>query len=297
MREDVAGVRLTHPDKLLWKGQGVSKADLAEHYERAAERMIPLIEGRPLSLVRCPEGRARSCFYQKHAGKGFPGAMGRVAIAEKDGGTEDYMRAGDLSALVAGVQMGTLEYHVWGARADDLERPDRLVIDLDPGPGVSFADVRAAAREVRDRLADLDLHCLAMITGGKGIHVALPLVRRAGWEAAGDFAKGLAKAMARAAPDRFTATATRSRREGRIYVDWLRNRRGATAVAPWSTRAREGCPVATPVAWDELERLKGANVVSLDAAAERLQGPDPWAEAAGWRQSLSARRLRAFTQD
>jgi len=297
MRDEVAGVRLTHPEKLLWKGQGVSKADLAQHYERAAGRMIPLIAGRPLSLVRCPEGRARSCFYQKHAGKGFPKAMGRVAIAEKDGGSEDYMHADDLAALVAGVQMGTLEYHVWGARTDDLERPDRLVIDLDPGPGVDFAEVRAAAREVRGLLADLDLASLAMITGGKGIHVVVPLVRRAGWEAAGDFAKGLAKAMARAAPERFVSTATKSRREGRIYVDWLRNRRGATAVAPWSTRAREGCPVATPVAWDELDALAGANVVSLDAAAERLQGPDPWAEAEGWRQSLSAARLEAMTQD
>lgn len=294
MRDELAGVRLSHPDKVLWKGQGVTKADLAAHYARAAERMIPLISGRPLSLVRCPDGPRRSCFYQKHAGKGFPEAMGRVEIAEKDGGTEEYMHADDLAALVAGVQMGSLEFHVWGARTDDLERPDRLVIDLDPGPGVAFAAVREAAREVRGRLADLDLRSLAMITGGKGVHVIVPLVRRAGWDEASGFARGLARAMSREAPDRFVSTAAKSRRSGRIYVDWLRNRRGATAVAPWSTRARDGCPVATPVAWDELDALKAANVVSLDEAAERLQGADPFAEADGWRQSLTARRLAAF---
>jgi bifunctional non-homologous end joining protein LigD len=290
-RDTFAGVKLSSPDKVLFPEQGVTKADLAAHYERVAERIMPHLGNRLLSLVRCPDGASGQCFFQKHDAKGFPTELKRMEIAESDGKTDTYLYASGLEALIAGVQMGTLEFHIWGSRIDDIEKPDRLVFDLDPDEGLSFADVRKAAVDVRDRLAGLGLKTVAMVTGGKGVHVIAPLQRRAEWPQVKAFAKGFAKMLEDDAPDRYVATMSKAKRKGRIFVDYLRNERGSTAISPYSTRARRGAPVAVPVSWDELTTLDAANTFHIADMAKRLAMKDPWADADAWQQSVTKAML------
>lgn len=292
-RDRIAGVKLSSPDKVLFEGQGLTKADLAANYERVAERMLPLVEGRLVSLVRCPEGEGGQCFFQRHDHKGFPAAMKRQEIAEKDGGKATYLRLDTLSSLVAGVQMGTLEFHIWGSRGDVLEKPDRLVFDLDPDEGLDFEDLKGAAFDIRDRLSNLGLATVPLVTGGKGVHVIAPLTRRAAWPEVKGFSRGFARMLAQEEPDRYVAQASKAKRKGRIFIDWLRNERGATAIAPYSTRSREGAPVAVPVSWDELKSLKAANSFRIGDMEKRLKAADPWAEASNWRQSITAKMLKA----
>ena len=292
-RDRFAGIKLSSPGKVLFSGQGVTKADLAAHYERVAKRFLPTVENRLLSLVRCPQGEDGQCFFQKHGHKGFPDAMKRKDVAEADGERDEYLFADSLAGIIAGVQMGTLEFHIWGSRIDRLEHPDRLVFDLDPDEGLGFADVRAAAFDLRERLAKLGLESVAMVTGGKGIHVIVPLERRAAWPQVKAFARGFAQKLAAEAPERYLAQAAKAKRKGRIFIDWLRNERGQTAIAPYSTRAKAGAPVATPVGWDELSGLEAADMFRLSDMEARLKKADPWQAASGWRQSITKELLRA----
>jgi bifunctional non-homologous end joining protein LigD len=286
-RDVFAGVKLSSPQKVLFADQGVTKADLAAHYERVADRMMPHVGKRLLSLVRCPDGEGGQCFFQKHDSKGFPAQLKRMEIAESDGKKDNYLYAEDVSALIAGVQMGTLEFHIWGSRIANIEKPDRLVFDLDPDEGLGFADVRDAAFDVRDRLAKIGLKTVPLVTGGKGVHVIAPVSPRVEWPEVKEFAKGFAKLLEDEAPDRYVANMSKAKRKGRIFVDYLRNERGSTAICPYSTRARKGAPVATPVSWDELKELEAANAFHLADMEVRLAMPDPWEEAAGWKQSLT----------
>jgi bifunctional non-homologous end joining protein LigD len=290
-RETFAGVKLSSPDKVLFADQGVTKADLAAHYERVAERILPHVEKRLLSLVRCPEGAGGECFFQKHESRGFPKQIRRREIAESDGKKSSYLYVDDVAGLIAGVQMGTLEFHIWGSRIDRIEQPDRLVFDLDPDEGLDFADVRAAAFDIRDRLSRLGLETVPMVTGGKGVHVIAPLQRRAEWPDVKAFARGFAVAVAEDDPDRYVANMAKAKRKGRIFIDYLRNERGSTAIAPYSTRARAGAPVATPVSWAELERLPAANTFHIADMAQRLSMKDPWADIGGRRQSITKAML------
>lgn len=290
-RDEIAGVHLSHPDKVLFDEQGVTKADIAAHYERVAGRMLPLMEKHPLSIVRCPDGETGQCFFQKHAGKGFPKELKRVDIAESDGKTDGYLYADDLAGLVAAVQIGTLEFHIWGSRIDTLENPDRLIFDLDPDEGLGFKDVKGAAVELRERLANLGLKTVPMLTGGKGIHVIAPLERRAEWPDVKKFARDFAFLIAKEQPERYVAQASKAKRKGRIFIDYLRNERGATAVAPYSTRSRKGAPVATPVSWDELADAEAANIFHIGDMAGRMAATDPWADSRKWRQSVTKKML------
>jgi len=294
---EVAGVRISHPRRVVFPDAGCTKRQLAEHCERVGERMTAAAGHRPLALLRCPGGIAEECFYQKHARKGFPAALSRIGIEEKDGTTRDYFYATRTRSFVAAAQMGTVEFHIWGARTDRLERPDRMVFDLDPGEGAGWADVRGLAFELRGRLEDLGLAASPLVTGGKGVHVCVPLRRTVGWDEMGDFAEALARCMAREAPDHLTASPRKAARKGRVFIDWLRNRRGATSVAPYSVRARPGAPVAVPVGWDELKGLEAANRFGLAAAAERLDGPCPWLEALEDLQTLTKSAREAVADD
>ncbi|MGE0847521.1 MAG: DNA ligase D, partial [Flavobacteriaceae bacterium] len=284
-RSEVAGIRLSHPGKVLFEAQGITKADLAAYYEQVAERMLPLVGKRLLSLVRCPEGAGEACFFQKHESKGMPGALKSIEIAESDGKKGTYLYLDSPAGLIAGVQMGTLEFHIWGSRIDDIERPDRVVFDLDPDPAVGFAGVKRAAFDLRALLKEEGLETVPLLTGGKGIHVVAPAERRADWDRVKAFASDIAKRMAATEPDRFVAKSSKAARKGRIFIDYLRNDRGATAIAPYSTRAREGCPVAMPVPWDELEGVEKASEFGIADALARLGGRDPWQDA-NWRQSV-----------
>lgn len=249
----IAGVRLSSPDRVLWPGQGVAKRDLAGWYEVMAHRVLPHVAGRPLTLLRCPRGRGERCFVQRHTGPGFGKAVRRVAIRQRDGRIADHPMVEDVAGLVSLVQIGVLELHAWGAPADDLDHPDRVIFDLDPGEGVAWPMLVGAAHELRGRLADHGLDALAKTSGGKGIHVVVPIARRHSWDTVKAFSRSVSDAMAADAPDRYTVGFARNERAGRILIDYLRNDRAATAVAPWTPRARPGAPVSMPLAWDALD--------------------------------------------
>ena len=285
----VAGVTLSNPDRVLYPEEGLTKLDLARYYAAVAPRMLPHVAGRPLALLRCPQGRAKPCFYQKHWTGTLPPGVETVPIREAKGSLGKYTLVRTATGLVSLVQHGVLEVHLWGSRADRLEAPDRIVFDVDPGPGVTWKRVREAAGLLRALFATLGLSSWLKTTGGKGLHVVLPIARRSSWEEVSAFARAVAQRLAREDPGSFLASASKAARRGRIFVDWLRNTRGATAIAPWSTRARPGAPVSVPLAWEELDRLKGGDQFGLAQAQALAQGRrrDPWAALSGARQRLT----------
>ncbi|EDL49334.1 DNA ligase D [Erythrobacter sp. SD-21] len=264
-------VTISSRDRVIFPDSGQTKGKLADYYEAVAPLMLPHAARRPISLVRCPQGRARKCFFQKHDSGGFGDAVHHVPIREKDGGHEDYLFVDDPRGLLQCVQMGTIEFHGWCARSDRVEAPDRMIFDLDPDEGLGFDAVKQAARDIHDRLADLGLVSFAMLSGGKGVHVVVPLAPGHEWDAHKDFARRFAEALSLAEPDRFTATMSKAKRKGRIFIDWLRNQRGSTAVLPYSARARSGAPVAVPVAWNKLKTMEDARPFSIDDAATLIR--------------------------
>jgi bifunctional non-homologous end joining protein LigD len=284
-----AGIRLSHPEKVLYPEAGITKLELARYYETVAESALPHLARRPLSLVRCPAGRAGHCFYQKHLSKDHPESLHGVEITE-GGATRTYTYIDDLAGLVSLVQLGALEIHPWGSRVETLETPDVLTFDLDPAPDVGWPRLLAAALETRARLKALGLRSFVKSTGGKGLHVVAPLLPRAGWASVKAFSKTLVELMVREAPTLYTSKMTKSLRPGRIYLDYLRNGRGSTAVGAYSTRARENAPVAAPLAWDELSAKHRPALVTVRTMSARLAAlkADPWKGFFETRQSLGA---------
>ncbi len=270
----IAGVRLTHPERILWEGQGVTKQGLAEFYVEIADWILPHLVGRPLSLVRCPTGAMHQCFYAKHAWAGLAKAIRPVDVGE----AKPMLAIYDLEGLIGLVQAGVLEIHPWGSTVEDLERPDRLIFDLDPGEGVAWDAMLAAAAEARQRLEDLGLESFLKTSGGKGLHVMVPIEPELDWDRVKAFTKTVTDAMAADAPDRYVATMSKQLRRGKIYVDYLRNGRGATAVAAYSTRARPGAPVSTPLEWQELSKAIKPDHFNIDNLRQRLAflKRDPW---------------------
>jgi bifunctional non-homologous end joining protein LigD len=276
-------VRLTHPDRIYWRDAGVTKEMLAKYYKRIWPRIRPHVTGRVLALVRCPEGADGQCFFQKHARAGIPTEF-LHPVQEKG---EKIIALDHLDGLIALVQGGVLEVHARGSTVDNRERANRLVFDLDPGPGTDFKDVVQAAREVRRRLRRVKLTSFVKTTGGKGLHVVVP-IRPAPWDIAKKFAQTVAASMAKDEPARYTANPIKARRRGRVFIDYLRNSREATAIVPYSTRARAGAPVAVPLAWSELSSLRSANQYTVKNIAQRLSKltSDPWAGLARSSQAL-----------
>jgi bifunctional non-homologous end joining protein LigD len=271
----IGGVRISSTGREVYPKAGMTKGEVAQYYAEVGERMLEYAADRPLSLLRCPDGIDGECFFQKHAGRGFPDGIKVMPIEEKDGDTKDYMYVTSTDGLIGAAQMGTLEFHIWGSARDRIERPDRLVFDLDPDEGLDFGKVVAAAKEVRDGLQEVGLESVPMVTGGKGVHVIVPLRRISNWDTVKAFARTFAHVLAERAPERYTATMSKSKRKGRVFIDWLRNERGATAIAPWSLRARAGAAVAMPITWDELEGIDRANGFHAAEAKERLSLPSP----------------------
>lgn len=270
-------VRLTHPDKVLFPESGVTKAELAAYLDMAAERMGKHLYKRPVSLVRAPDGVGKQTFFQKHAMAGAPKEIETVPITESDGNKENYLTLPNATALVSCAQISALEFHLWGSRNDDLEHPDRMVFDLDPDENLDFAEVKRAAFDIKALLDSADLTSFAMLTGGKGIHIVLNLKRRHSWEEVKGFSGALAEQVAKLDPKRFVATMTKKQRTGRIFIDYFRNHRGATAICPYSPRARGLATIATPVSWEELRTIQSASAFTLRDMAARLAQPDPWA--------------------
>ena len=279
---------LTNPDRVLYPDLGLTKADLARYYEQVGEWILPHLRGRPLTLVRCPEGYQK-CFYQKHVNERVPQAISRVEI-EEDDSRATYMVADTLDAVLGLVQMGVLELHTWGATRDRLDRPDRLTFDLDPDPTVPWTQVVEAARLTRTLLEELDLVCFLKTTGGKGLHVVVPIQRSHDWDEVKAFAKAVADHMVAAIPQRFTSNMAKRVRKGKIFIDYLRNARGATAIAAYSPRAKPGAPVSVPIAWEELSTEVSSDhftIMNVPARLKQLRR-DPWK---GYDDS--ARRLTA----
>ena len=250
-----SSVKISNRDRVIFPESKITKGQLADYYAALAPAMLPWAGSRPISLVRCPQGRAKKCFFQKHDAGTFGDSVRHVGILEKDGHEEPYLFLDTPEGLLTCVQMGTIEFHGWGARIEDVEKADRLVFDLDPDEGLDFEAVRKAAFQFRDILKGVGLETFPMVTGGKGVHVIAPLVPKAEWDEVKDFAHRLAQAVAHMEPEKFTAALPKAQRKGRIFVDYLRNQRGATAVMPYGVRARPGAPVATPITWKEMETI------------------------------------------
>ena len=284
---EMAGVRLSNPDKVLYPEQGITKQDLAAYYLAVADKMLPHVARRPITLVRCPTGRGKKCFYQRHAGSGVPAELSQVEISgfEESGA---YLYIKDAKGLVAMVQMGVLEIHPWNAHVDRPDRPDQVIFDLDPGEGLGFPEVVSAAHDLRAALADIDLVSFVKTTGGKGIHVVVPIERRSEWPEAKAFAKNFAESLAAKEPGRFLTRISIAERRGKIFIDYLRNDPTSTAVAPYSTRSRAGAPVSTPLAWEDLTPSLDPASFTLRTVPGRLAGvsDDPWAGIAKIRQKL-----------
>lgn len=281
----VAGVRLSNPDKILYPDQGITKGELADYYLAVADLMLPHVARRPVTLLRCPAGQETKCFYQRHAGSGVPDQLRTVAVP---GFEEPYLYVEDVGGLIAMVQMGVLEVHPWGVTVDRPEQPDRIIFDLDPGEGLRFAEVVRAAHEVRERLDALGLSSFAKTTGGKGLHVVVPILPDRAWSEIKHFAKSLAEQMAADAPDHFLTRVSKAERSGRIFIDYLRNDPTSTVVGPYSTRARPGAPVALPIDWKDLGESLDPQEFTL-ATVPALLGrrkADPWAGMAKVRQHL-----------
>jgi bifunctional non-homologous end joining protein LigD len=286
--EKIAGVKLSHPNRVLYSEQGITKRELAEYYVQVADWILPHLQGRPLTLVRCPRGLQAQCFYQRNAEDGIPQAIRRFPLRVGKS-VKPAMVIDSLDGLIALVQMGVLEIHTWGSTAKRIERPDRITFDLDPAPELPWKIVRRATGSLRDLLSDLDLSAFVKTTGGKGLHVVVPIKPTLDWEQAKAFAKAVAQTMAAAAPDLYVATMSKSKRAGRVFIDYLRNARSATAVCAYSTRARAGAPVAAPLRWDEYFTIR-----NLPARLRSLR-KDPWHDYESARRPITAsvrKRLR-----
>lgn len=284
----VAGIRLSHPDRVLYPDQGITKYELANYYAQVADRMLPHLAGRPLTIVRCPQGRQKKCFYQKHFTDRLPATVKVVSIKEKTD-TRPYITIEDVRGIIALVQLGALEFHPWGSRTDRLEYPDQMVFDLDPGPDITLPQLVEGCRLLRNRLQVLGLESFVKTSGGKGFHIVVPLVRRSAWDDVKTFSGAVSTDLTRRYPNLFIATMSKAKRTSKIFVDYLRNARGATSVAPYSARAQSGAPVSAPLAWRELDEGVKPDMVTVENLPGRwaVSPKDPWSRFFSVRQSIT----------
>ena len=286
---------ITHPEKVLDAASGMTKLDLANYYLAIAEYILPHIADRPLSIVRCPEGTGKQCFFQKHVNKGLPAGIGSVSVPDKkNGATEQYLTLNAAEGLVGMAQLGVLEIHPWGSKNDDLERPDRIIFDMDPDEAIDWKTLAATAKTFRSLLEDLGLQSFLKTTGGKGLHVVVPIRPENEWPTVKDFAYNVVRGMERKNPGLYVTKMTKALRTNRIYLDYLRNDRGSTAVAPYSPRARAGAPVALPLDWKILSaKTRPVFRVSDFASWKKRLKDDPWAEMDRIRQRLTPQVLES----
>lgn len=283
------GVKLTHPDKVMYPGTKVTKATLAAYYAVVAEKMLPHIQDRPLSLVRDTDGDLQQTFFQKHRLPGMPKAIHDGQLEKMSGKESRILWIDDLAGLIAGVQMNVLEFHIWGSLRQQPDLPHRMIFDIDPDEGLGFTAVKQAALDVRGILEALGLQSWPLLSGGKGVHVVVPLVPEADWDEVKSFCQDFAELLARTDPSRFVANMSKAKRKGRMFLDYLRNGQGSTAICPWSTRAREGAGCAVPVSWEELPSCESANGFDVFAAAARAQLPEAWEGYFDVEQTLTER--------
>jgi bifunctional non-homologous end joining protein LigD len=285
----LAGVRITSPEKVLFAGSDITKLEVAQYYLSIAKWILPHVRNRPLSLVRCPDGTGSKCFFQKHPGAGTPETIRLVPVKEKNT-VRNYLVVDKVEDLVALAQIGALEIHIWGSQADELELPDRMIFDLDPDPSVPWARVVESAHQIRAFLEEIGLKSFVKTTGGKGLHLVVPLQRRHDWDEVKGFSKAVAELIEQADPKHYTSNMSKAQRGDKIFIDYLRNGRTATAIAPFSTRAKPRATVSVPLSWEELTPDIHADTFTIRNLADRLENlkRDPWAKIGSLRQSLSS---------
>ena len=272
----IEGIKITHPDKIMFNDPDITKEDVIRYYDQVAVHMLPYVSHRVLSIVRCPKGISETCFYKKHPSPGGKGVV-TIPVTNSDGDTEDYFYIENVSGLIAEAQMGTLEFHTWGSRIDTLEQPDMMVFDLDPDEDMDLGNVRRGVKDVRSILSELSLKSYLKTSGGKGYHVVLPLKPSVSWDTFHDFARRIAEVMEQKWPDRYTSNVRKAARKNKIFIDWIRNGRGATSIAPYSIRARKGARVSMPISWDELDTVAPSDV-TMEDALRRIELRSPWAD-------------------
>ena len=270
----IEGVKISSPDKIIYNELDITKEDVVRYYSKVAERMLPYVRNRILSIVRCPKGVSQACFYKKHPGPGSKGII-TMHIPTDNNETVEYFYIENATGLISEAQMGTLEFHTWGSSVEQLEKPDIMVFDLDPDEGMKIDRVRQGVEDIKSILDELNLNSYLKLSGGKGYHVVVPLKPTAYWDKFHDFAKQTAKVMENKWPDRYTSNVRKAKRKGKIFIDWIRNARGATSIAPYSLRARKGAKVSMPIFWDELYTV-APDGINLEDALIRIEGKDPW---------------------
>jgi bifunctional non-homologous end joining protein LigD len=290
--------RLTSPTRVVYPDRGTTKQQVADYYRAIMPWLLPEIVDRPLSIIRCTQGADRPCFFQKHHTAGLEN-VDKVKLKEEAGNQGDYLVVRDGQSVLELVQFNALEFHPWGSHAENPDRADRIVFDLDPGPGVSWKEVVDAARKIRKLLEDLNITSFVRTSGGKGLHVVLPLNPGCDWDVVKPFAHSFADTMAQMEPLKFVSTATKKFRNGKIFLDYLRNGRGATSVASFSLRAREGAPVAMPLRWEELGKVKSGGAFDIDTALSRMKRlkAHPWEGIEAVKQDLDQVSAHLATRD
>ena len=270
----IQGIKISNPDKVIFEEPEIRKADVIRYYEQVSKRMLPFVDHRILSIVRCPKGIAQTCFFKKHPGSGSKGII-TIPVTNSDGETEEYFYIENISGLIYEAQMGTLEFHTWGSRAEELEKPDMMVFDLDPDEGMDISKVRQGVLDIKSILSELSLNSYLKTSGGKGYHVVVPIKPVVSWDVVHDFTKNVAEVMEKKWPDRYTSNVRKAKRTDKIFIDWIRNGRGATSVAPYSIRARKGARISMPISWDELDTVT-PDGINMGEALQRINGNDPW---------------------
>ncbi len=293
-KDSPAKVDLTHPDRVLYPEAGITKEEIARYYEEIQDWILPHLKNRPLSLLRCPQGRDRECFFQKHPGRNFATGVPRITIEEKPGRQAEYLYVETIRDLIELVQFNVLEFHPWGSWNKHLETPDNLVFDMDPGPGLGWKNLVNATRDLGELLDSLGLPTFLQATGGKGLHIIVPIEPTLDWKTAKSFCHAVSRVLEQQAPERFTTNMAKAKREGRVFIDYLRNGRGNTSIARYSLRAREQAPVATPLRWDELSTATNANRYTLHTIRRRLSAlkEDPWQQYENARTEIGPHLLK-----
>jgi len=269
---------------VIFENPEITKADVVRYYQKVSERMLPLVRHRILSIVRCPRGVSQACFYKKHPGPKIKGVI-NIPVPASSGEAEEYFYIDSVSGLLSEAQMGTLEFHIWGSRIDELEKPDMMVFDLDPDEGMDIERVRQGVWDLKSILKELSLDSYLKTSGGKGYHVVVPLKSSVNWDRFHDFARGVAEVMEKKWPDRYTSNVRKAKRAGKIFIDWIRNARGATSIAPYSLRARKGARVSMPISWEELDNV-APNGINIKDALLRFEVNDPWKDFFNCNQML-----------
>ena len=294
----VGEIRISHPDRVIFPDSDITKQKLAEYYHAVADAILPHLKNRPLSMLRCPDGIGKTCFFQRHVARGQSPYLHEAAVTVH-GRNESYLSITDVHGLITLVQWGAIEMHPWGCLADKPDQPDRMIFDLDPDPTVPWENVVEAAEEIHQRMKEFGLVCFIKTTGGKGLHVVVPLTRSLGWQPVKAFSRAIAESMQSDNPTLYIAKASKTARAGKIFVDYLRNDLTATSVAAYSAQARPGAHVSWPLAWEELKpSLQPQNfTVQTVPSLLRARKTDPWAEFFSVRQKIAARVLRALKVD